>query len=87
MSTKFIARDSEDIGDAITRSHIHEEIVTVILADGVKIETALWWVSMRSESHLSTPIDRNEAGARREDVWGDDGQGGEFRLYLVEATP
>lgn len=87
MSTKFIASDAHDIGDAITRSHTYEEIVTVTLADGVTIETALWWVSKRSESHLSTPIDRNEAGARREDVWGDDGQGGEFRLLLVEATP
>ena len=86
MITKFIASDSQDIGHAITRSHVYDEIVTVTLAEGVKIETALWWVSMRSESHLSTPIDRNEAGARREDVWGDDGQGGEFRLYLVEAS-
>ena len=86
MSTKFIVSDSGDMGAAITHSHIHEEIVTVTLGEGVKIETALWWVSMRSESHLSTPIDRNEAGARREDVWGDDGQGGEFRLYLVEAS-
>ena len=86
MITKFIASHSQDIGDAITRSHVYDEIVTVTLAEGVKIETALWWVSMRSESHLSTPIDRNEAGARREDVWGDDGQGGEFRLYLVEAS-
>ena len=86
MIATYTASNANDIGHAITRSHIHEEIVTVTLAEGVKIETALWWVSMRSESHLSTPIDRDEAGARREDVWGDDGQGGEFRLYLVEAS-
>ena len=86
MITKFIASDSQDIGHAITRSHVYDEIVTVTLADGVTIETALVWVSRFSESHQSTPIDRNEAGSRREDVWGDDGQGGEFRLYLVEAS-
>ena len=86
MITKFTASDSQDIGDAITRSHVYDEIVTVTLSNGVTIETALVWVSRFSESHQSTSIDRDEAGARREDVWGDDGQGGEFRLYLVEAS-
>ena len=86
MKTKFTASDSIDIVFAIKRSHIHDEIVTVTLADGVTIETALVWVSRRSESHQSTPIDRDEAGARREDVWGDDGKGGEFRLLLVEGS-
>ena len=86
MITKFIASDSQDIGDAITRSHTYNELVTVTLADGVTIEQALVWVSQRSESHCRCRFDPSDTGARREDVWGDDGQGGEFRLYLVEAS-
>ena len=86
MNTKSIASDAFDIGAAINRSANHDELVTVTLAEGVTIETALIWVSQRSESHQSTPIDRDEAGARREDVWGDDGKGGEFRLYLAEGN-
>ena len=84
MSKKSIASDAFDIGAAINRSVNHDELVTVTLAEGVTIETALVWVSRLSESHQSTSIDRDEAGARREDVWGDDGKGGEFRLYLAE---
>ena len=86
MSKKSIASDAFDIGAAINRSVNHDELVTVTLAEGVTIARALVWVSQCSESHQSTSIDRDEAGARREDVWGDDGQGGEFRLYLVEAS-
>jgi hypothetical protein len=78
------ANDSHDIHDAINRSVHYGEIVTVALANGVNVDKALIWVAQRSESHQHTAIDRNEAGARREDVWGDDGKGGEFRLLLVE---
>jgi hypothetical protein len=78
------ANDSHGIHDAINRSVHYGEIVTVALANGVNVDKALIWVAQRSESHQHTAIDRNEAGARREDVWGDDGKGGEFRLLLVE---
>ena len=87
MTTKFIARYSQDIGAAINRSVNYNEIVTVTLAEGVDFETALTWVSQRSESYDYT--DRNsdeQTGALIWDVSGDDGQGGGFRLYLVEAS-
>ena len=76
--------DGIDILFAIKDSINYDKIVTVTLADGVTVETALVWVCQRSERYQSTRIDSNDAGARREDVWGDDGQGGEFRLLLVE---
>jgi hypothetical protein len=87
MSTKFTASDSHDIHQAITRSISHNEIVTVTLASGVDFETALVWVSQRSESHQYTDCNGDEdTGACIWDVWGDDGKGGEFRLFLVEAS-
>jgi hypothetical protein len=85
MNTKSIASDAFDIGAAINRSANYDELVTVTLANGVDFDTALTWVSQRSESHNYT--DRNsdeETGALIWDVWGDDGKGGEFRLFIVE---
>lgn len=85
MSKKSIASDAFDIGAAINRSVNYNEIVTVTLAEGVDFDTALTWVSQRSESYDYT--DRNsdeQTGALIWDVWGDDGQGGEFRLFIVE---
>jgi hypothetical protein len=87
MTTKFIASDAHDIHHAIHHSVRYDEIVTVTLASGVDFHTALTWVSQRSESYDYS--DRNgdeETGALIYDVWGDDGQGGEFRLYLLEAA-
>jgi len=85
MITKFIVSDGIDILFAIKDSINYEKIVTVTLASGVDFDTALTWVSQRSESYDYS--DRNsdeETGALIWDVWGDDGKGGEFRLFLVE---
>jgi hypothetical protein len=87
MTTKFIAGDSHDIHHAIHLSVSYGQIVTVTLASGVDFDTALTWVSQRSESYDYS--DRNsdeETGALIWDVWGDDGKGGEFRLFLMEAA-
>lgn len=69
----------EIIGEAIARSRSHEEIVRIIVADR---EVAANAVSACSQSCDSTETDDSN-GNRMTDIWGDDSQGGEFRLNLV----
>lgn len=78
--TTYTATNADEIVTAIKRSISHGEIVRVevpSLAEGEQ------WVSDRSESYDSTETDDLSADTRMLDIWGDDGQGGEFRLYLV----
>ena len=76
--SKYTAKDAIDIVAAIKRSISHNEIVHVTvpsLAEGKQ------WVSERSESCASVETEDNQ-GLPILDIWGDDGQGGEFRLEL-----
>ena len=83
MTTIDATTDLEDvIGEAIARSRSHNEIVRVIVTDR---DSALTAVNARSESYDSVETDDMSTGKRMIDVWGDDGQGGEFRLHLVTA--
>jgi hypothetical protein len=68
------------IGEAIARSRFHDEIVRVIVADR---EAAANAVSACSQSCESTETDDLSTGNSMTDIWGEDSQGGEFRLHLV----
>lgn len=73
--------DLEDIiGEAIARSCKYNEIVRVIVADRAVAADA---VNACSESSDSTETEDMSTGKCMTDIWGDDGHGGEFRLYLV----
>ena len=80
MSYRNIAEDASDIGFAITHSINYTERVTIHVPS---ICTGLAWVNQYSESHNNTDDGKTEDGEHCEDVWGDDGQGGEFRLRLI----
>lgn len=83
MKTIDATTDLEDvIGEAIARSRSHDEIVRVIVTDR---NAALTAVNARSESCEAVETDDMSTGKRMTDVWGDDGQGCEFRLHLVTA--
>jgi len=74
------ATDSSDMSTAIKRSIAHDEIVRVKVPSFAEGEQ---WVSERSESYDSTETDDLSTDTQMLDIWGDDGQCGEFRLHLV----
>lgn len=82
----YDATNTSELGDiiseAIAYSRSHNEIVRVIVKDEDR-EAAESEVNSHSESYDSTDTEDVSTGKPMTDVWGDDGQGGEFRLYLV----
>lgn len=78
--TTYTATEANDIVTAIKRSISHSEIVRVevpCISEGEQ------WVSDHSESYELTETDDISTDSPMLDIWGDDGQGGEFRLYLI----
>jgi len=80
VSKSIEATDGIDIVNAIHES-IHRDCRPCLIVPS--ISEALTWVNERSESYDSCPENKTEDGRYAQDVWGDDGQGGEFRLLLI----
>jgi hypothetical protein len=85
-ATAHPAADLEDIiGEAIVRSRSRDEIVLVHVTVG-DLDAAVSAVHCRSESCDYVETEEMGTGRTRIDIWGDDGQGGEFRLYIVATS-